>query len=100
MEMVEKKSRDYEPFRRQLAGILMEKRQQLGLSQEDLALRAKLHRTYISDVERGERNISIESLRRLAIALGVPMWSLLKLAEEQLGATMGTEKMSIGSHFE
>ncbi len=77
--------RDYEPFRRQLANILTEKRQHLGLSQEDLALRAKLHRTYISDVERGERNISVESLRRLAIALGVPMWKLLKSCEEQLG---------------
>ena len=91
MEKAEKKMRDYEPFRRQLAGILMEKRQHLGFSQEDLALRAKLHRTYISDVERGERNISIESLRRLSIALGIPMWKLIKLAEEQLAQTTGSD---------
>lgn len=77
--------RDFEPFRRHLASAIMEKRLQMGLSQEDLAKRAKLHRTYISDVERGERNISVESLRRLAVALGVSMWQLLKQAEEQTG---------------
>jgi ribosome-binding protein aMBF1 (putative translation factor) len=77
--------RDYEPFRRHLASSIMEKRLHMGLSQEDLAKRANLHRTYISDVERGERNISVDSLRRLAVALGLPMWQLLKQAEEQLG---------------
>jgi transcriptional regulator with XRE-family HTH domain len=81
--------RDYEPFRRHLAAAIMEKRQQLGLSQEDLAKRAQLHRTYISDVERGERNISVESLRRLSVALGSPMWQLLKLAEDQVGDIVG-----------
>ncbi|HEY9792965.1 MAG TPA: helix-turn-helix transcriptional regulator [Candidatus Obscuribacterales bacterium] len=77
--------RDFEPFRRHLAAAIMEKRLQLGLSQEDLAKRAKLHRTYISDVERGERNISVESLRRLAVALGATMWQLIKEAEDKLG---------------
>ena len=53
------------------------KRQQLGLSQEALAFDAKSNRTYISDVERGTRNPSIEVVQRIARALGVSMGELL-----------------------
>jgi CheY-like chemotaxis protein len=44
-------------------------RAELRLSQEELADRAGLHRTYVSDVERGARNPSLETIRRLAQAL-------------------------------
>lgn len=83
--------RDYEPFRRKLAAAIMARRQTLGLSQEEVARRSKLHRTYISDVERGERNISVDSLRRLSVALGFPMWSLIKDAEDDLGTQLGED---------
>lgn len=42
---------------------------ELGLSQEDLAERADLHRTYVADVERGVRNISLRNIHKLAQAL-------------------------------
>lgn len=42
-----------------------------GLSQDELAALAGLHRTYVGSVERGERNITLESIERLAGALEV-----------------------------
>ena len=44
-------------------------RQQKGISQEELADLCGLHRTYISDVELGKRNVSLENIERLAQAL-------------------------------
>jgi len=41
-----------------------------GISQEELAARAGLHRTYISSIERGQRNVSVENIFALATALG------------------------------
>lgn len=53
-------------------------RVQKGLSQEELADIAGLHRTYVGSVERGERNISIDNIERLASALKIPIQDLLK----------------------
>ena len=52
-----------------------------GLSQEELAERSGLHWTYVSQVERGRRNVSVDALRRIGDALGVPGWRLLREAE-------------------
>lgn len=49
-----------------------------GLSQEKLALLADLDRTYISGVERGQRNISLVNLGRIAQALNLPLDKLLQ----------------------
>lgn len=53
------------------------RRTRLGISQEELAERAGLHRTYVCDVERGARNVSLESIEKLARALEVSVPSLL-----------------------
>lgn len=47
------------------------------ISQEDLALSADLSRTYVSEVERGIRNVSIDNMGALALALGVPLHDLV-----------------------
>jgi transcriptional regulator with XRE-family HTH domain len=52
-------------------------RKQLGLSQEALAELAGLHWTYVGSVERGERNVSIDNICRLAWAVGVDVRDLL-----------------------
>lgn len=48
-----------------------------GWSQEDLANRTKLHRTYIGSIERSERNVSLINIERIANALGVKIKALL-----------------------
>lgn len=53
-----------------------------GLSQEQLALEAGMERSYVSDVERGTRNPSVQALGRLAAALGVEPHELLLLSAE------------------
>jgi transcriptional regulator with XRE-family HTH domain len=60
---------------------LREVREGVGISQEKLAEIANLHRTYVSSVERGKRNISLENIDRLAQALGVPMADLMPSPE-------------------
>lgn len=66
--------------RRQSPGILERfgsavkfRREELSLTQEDLAERARIHRTYLSDVERGTRNLSLVNIERLASALSLTL---------------------------
>lgn len=58
-------------------------RKSTGLSQEELADRAGLHRTYISSIERAERNVSLENIFLLAAALGVEPGDLLKPVKDE-----------------
>ncbi len=53
-------------------------RERLGLSQEDLADKAGIHRTYVGGVERGERNLGLKNVIRIARALGVTVSELFK----------------------
>lgn len=64
--------------RKLFAHRLRQLRQVKGLSQEALADLAGLHRTYVGSVERGERNVSIDNMERLAKALEVDVADLLR----------------------
>lgn len=67
---------------RVLFGLALRKaREEQELSQEQLAERAGLHRTYIGQVERGERNVSIDNLEHLAGAVGLYVWEMIKPLE-------------------
>lgn len=52
------------------------RRREMDLSQEELAERAQLHRTYISSIERGQRNPSLENIEKLAKALDISISAL------------------------
>ena len=65
--------------------VLREARTEKGFSQEELADRAGLHRTYISQIERGVKSPSLRSLEQITDALEVPLWVLLKRTESELG---------------
>lgn len=65
-----------------VAANVREARKAAGLSQEELALEAEVDRTYISQVERGKRNITILVLARLARAMGTTASALLSECRE------------------
>jgi len=56
-----------------------EERQKRSLSQEGLAVRAGVHRTYIGMIERAEKNITLENIDKIAKALGIPIEELFRL---------------------
>lgn len=71
-----------ETFRKSLGKVVQYKRRQLGLTQQQLANRAGLHRTYISDVERGARNLSLESIYQVSKGLSTRASNLFAEAED------------------
>jgi transcriptional regulator with XRE-family HTH domain len=58
------------------------RREELHLTQEDLADRARIHRTYLSDIERGSRNVSLINIERLAVALSLSLSDLFHLVND------------------
>ncbi|TFH59641.1 helix-turn-helix domain-containing protein [Peribacillus frigoritolerans] len=57
--------------------MVRQKRLTMGISQEELAFSCGLHRTYISDIERGTRNVSLDNIEKIANALGISSKDLL-----------------------
>ena len=58
-----------------------DRREALGLTQEEFAERAGIHRTYLSDIERGTRNVSLLNIERVASALSLTVSELFQLTE-------------------
>ena len=75
--------REVEPMLVSLGRFIRQKRMSLGLSQEELADRAGLHRTYISDVERGIRNLTIGAAWFIAHGLGLQLKDMISALEYQ-----------------
>jgi transcriptional regulator with XRE-family HTH domain len=77
------KKRSEPDIRERFGYAVRVRREELGLTQEDLADRAGIHRTYLSDLERGTRNVSLINIERLASALTLPMSELFAQAEKK-----------------
>lgn len=60
---------------------VLARRIDLKLSQEELAERAGLHRTYVGDIERGARNLALRNIVNLAAALDLPLDDLIRRAK-------------------
>ncbi len=75
--------RQYNPpdqiLRRKFGIRVRELRKKLGLSQEELGFKANIHRTYVGAVERGEQNVSLDNIGRLAKYLKVTLSELFNL---------------------
>ena len=65
-----------------LGRAIRDLRNRRHISQEDLAHRAGMHRTYLGGIERGERNPSYTNLLKVADALDVDAWQLIRRANE------------------
>ncbi len=63
-------------IKKRFGKAIRRRRRELDLSQEELAERAGLHRTYVSDIERGDRNPSLENIEKLAKALNIKVFAL------------------------
>ncbi len=92
--MNEQKETTRQIFARNLRKIRMDK----SLSQEALAVLSGLHRTYIGSVERGERNISIDNMAKISIALDCTLQGLL-LAEPTVATKLNTDKKRLDELF-
>ena len=62
-----------------------ERRNLMGIGQERFALNAGLHRTYVTSLERGMRNPSIETLCKVAVALGCDVADLVQGLQKESG---------------
>ena len=63
--------------------IVRKRRNSLGLSQEEFAEKAQIHRTYVSDIELGKVNVGITVASKIADALGQSLSHLIKEAEAE-----------------
>jgi transcriptional regulator with XRE-family HTH domain len=66
-----------------IANVLRELREDKGLSQEQLSFDAELHRTYISQLERGLKSVTVKTLLRITDVLGVELHIFIKKVSDE-----------------
>jgi len=83
---------DARAFRKALGHAVRHVRGVAGLSQESLGHTAGLHRNYVGSIERGEINLTLRVLHKLAFGLRVPASDLLVVAERLANGSKGHER--------
>jgi transcriptional regulator with XRE-family HTH domain len=73
-----------EEFLLALGDVIHDRRMHLGRSQQELADLAGVHRTYVSDIERGARNLTVTTVSRIAEALDTTPSKLFRLVDDKL----------------
>lgn len=73
-------------FENTFGEVVRKRRRELGLSQEDLGFRSTLHRTYISEIERGLKSPSLRATLAIAEALNTKMSTLIIITEQKVAA--------------
>jgi len=68
-------------IRERFGFAVKDRRDELDLTQEDLAEKAGIHRTYLSDIERGSRNVSLINIEKMAAGLSLTMSELFQRVE-------------------
>lgn len=76
------KSINEQSFHQLVGFAIRSERLKRGFSQEAFAELVNLHRTYIGSVERGERNVTVDNLNAIALALGIRLSDLIVVAEK------------------
>jgi len=84
--------RTVEPLLAALAVFVKQRRIELGMSQIELANRSGLHRTYVSDVERGNRNLTLGASMLLANGLGVQLKDIVLAIDQGSGKELELER--------
>ena len=72
--------------------LVKKHREKKGLSRVSLASRAGLHQTYVGLLEREERSPNLDTAKAIADALGIPLWRLVKDAEDLLPERAGSRR--------
>ncbi|HEY9716641.1 MAG TPA: helix-turn-helix transcriptional regulator [Trichormus sp.] len=74
-----------------LGESIHERRVHLGMSQQELADLAGVHRTYVSDIERGARNLTVTTVSRIAYGLDITPSRLFRMADDRVDALAAEE---------
>lgn len=69
-------------WRDEIRFYIREERERKGMSQEELGYYSGVHRTYIGAVERGEKNLTMDMLEKIATGLGIKFEDLFKISKD------------------